>query len=101
MFTWRLFFILPVLLISACGLFQETPQAVPPAQETPQEIQRNQTQGLHKLGTVTARVRGAPSDGEAAIQAKAAAAGASYYVIIVNNETVLPGQWYIQAILYR
>lgn len=88
-------------LLTACAALQGTPQPAPSAGATPQEIQRNQTQGLEKIATVTTVVRGAPSDGEAAIRAKAAAARASYYVIVVNDETVVPGQWYTQAILYR
>ena len=54
-----------------------------------------------KIGTVTAVVRGSPMDVEAEIQRKATAAGARYYVTIMNSETVVPGQWYSQAILYQ
>jgi len=40
-------------------------------------------------------------DAEAEIKAKATAAKADYYVIILNDDTVFTGQWYSQAILYR
>ncbi|MCT4703046.1 biofilm peroxide resistance protein BsmA [Enterobacteriaceae bacterium H20N1] len=87
--------------LSACSVLQGTPQPAPPVTEHPQEIQRSQTQGLTKIGTVTALERGSPMDTEAVIKAKAAAAKADYYLIILNDETVMPGQWYAQAILYR
>lgn len=93
--------VLLLTFLTACQGLQSAPQPAPPAGATPQEIQRNQTQGLEKIGTTSAVVRGAPSDGEAAIRAKAAAAQASYYLIVVNDETVVPGRWYTQAILYR
>lgn len=89
------------LLLSACSLLQSSPQPAPPVSQVPQEIQRNQTQGLQRTGTVSALTRGAPSDSEAAIKAKAATADANYYVIVLNDETPFSGQWYAQAILYR
>ncbi|HEY1843748.1 MAG TPA: biofilm peroxide resistance protein BsmA [Buttiauxella sp.] len=87
--------------LSACGVLQGTPQPAPPVADHPQEIQRSQTQGLTKIGTVTAMERGSPMDSEATIKAKAVAAKADYYLIVLNDETVIPGQWYAQAILYR
>lgn len=98
---WLALSVLLFPLLTACHTLQSAPQPAPPAGAIAQEIQRNQTQGLEKIGTASAIVRGAPSDGEAAIRAKAAAAQARYYVIVVNDETVVPGQWYTQAILYR
>ena len=98
---WLALSVLLFPLLTACHALQSVPQPAPPPGETPQEIQRNQTQGLEKIGTTSAIVRGAPSDGEAVIRAKAAAAQARYYVIVVNDETVVPGRWYTQAILYR
>ncbi|WP_435928037.1 biofilm peroxide resistance protein BsmA [Dryocola sp. BD613] len=87
--------------LSACSVLQGTPQPAPPVANHPQEIQRPQTQGLTKIGTVTAMERGSPMDAEAAIKAKATAAKADYYLIVLNAETVIAGQWYAQAILYR
>ncbi|AYN27858.1 biofilm peroxide resistance protein BsmA [Buttiauxella sp. 3AFRM03] len=87
--------------LSACSVLQGTPQPAPPVTERPQEIQRSQTQGLTKIGTVTALERGSPMDSERAIKEKAIAAKADYYQILLNDETVVPGQWYAQAILYR
>ncbi|CAH3405853.1 Lipoprotein BsmA [Serratia marcescens] len=86
--------------LSACGIMTTTPKPPPPTAQA-QEIVRAQTAELVKIGTVTAVVRGSPMDVEAEIQRKATAAGARYYVIIMNSETVVPGQWYSQAILYR
>lgn len=95
--------ILPVLalLLSGCAVLQGTPEPPPPLTHPPQEIRRNQTQGLQKIGSVSVLVRGAPSDAEAAIRVKAAAASADYYVITLVDETVIPAQWYAQAVLYR
>jgi len=87
--------------LSACGIMTTTPKPPPPPTAQAQEIVRAQTAELVKIGTVTAVVRGSPMDVEAEIQRKATAAGARYYVIIMNSETVVPGQWYSQAILYR
>jgi hypothetical protein len=88
-------------LLSACGIMATTPKAPPPPTGQAQEITRAQTAELVKMGTASALVRGSPMDVEAEIQRKANAAGARYYVIIMNSETIVPGQWYSQAILYR
>ena len=80
---------------------QGTPKAPPPATDHPQEIQRNQTAGLQKMGTVSVLMYGSPMDVEAALKVKAEAAKADYYVIIMIDDTMVPGQWYSQAILYR
>ncbi len=73
----------------------------PPATDHPQEIQRYQTAGLQKMATVSVLMYGSPMDVEAALKAKAEAAKADYYVIIMIDDTMVPGQWYSQAILYR
>ncbi|EPI2800387.1 biofilm peroxide resistance protein BsmA [Citrobacter koseri] len=90
-----------VLFLSACSVLQGTPQPAPPVADHPQEIRRDQTQGLQRLGTVSSMVRGSPDDAVAEIRAKAAAAKADYYVILLVDETIVTGQWYSQAILYR
>ncbi|EHM51467.1 biofilm peroxide resistance protein BsmA [Yokenella regensburgei] len=89
------------VLLSGCAMLQGTPEPPPPLADHPQEIRRNQTEGLHKIGTVSAMVYGSPMDVEAAIKAKVVAAKADYYVIMMIDDTVVPGQWYSQAILYR
>lgn len=89
------------LFLSSCSVFEGTPKPPPPVTSEPQEISRNQTQGLQRMGTVSAMVFGSPMDAEAEIKAKAVAAKADYYVIILNDDTVFTGQWYSQAILYR
>ena len=97
----RLAPLLWVMLLSGCSVLQSTPTPPPPVTDTPQEIRRHQTDGLTRMGTVSVQVFGAPSDAEAQIRAKAVAARADYYVILMIDETILTGQWYSQAILYR
>jgi len=90
-----------ITLLSGCSVLEGTPKAPPPVTQSPQEIQRNQIEGLQRMGTVSAMVYGSPMDAEDAIEKKAIAAKADYYVIIMIDDTVFPGQWYSQAILYR
>ena len=90
-----------VMLLSGCSILQGTPQPAPPVADHPQEIRRDQTQGLQRMGTVTPLVRGSPDDAVDEVKAKAAAAKADYYVIVMVDETIVTGQWYSQAILYR
>ena len=73
--------LLLVFLLSGCSALQGTPQ--------------------QRMGTISALVRGSPDDAESAIKAQAVAAKADYYVIIMIDETIITGQWYSQAILYR
>ena len=89
------------IALSGCSALQGTPEAPPPATDHPQEIHRNQTTGLQKMGTVSVLMYGSPMDVEAALKAMAAPAKADYYVIIMIDDTMVPGQWYSQAILYR
>ncbi|KNC90934.1 biofilm peroxide resistance protein BsmA [Trabulsiella odontotermitis] len=89
------------VLLSGCTLLEGTPEPPPPLSDHPQEIRRNQTEGLQRMGTVSALVHGSPMDVEAAIKAKVVAAKADYYVIVMIDDTQFPGQWYSQAILYR
>lgn len=89
------------ILLSACYLTRITPVAPPVPAPKAQEITRAQTSTLTKLGNITATAIGSPMDVEAAIQRKADAAGAHYYVIMFNRETVIPGHWYSQATLYH
>ena len=93
--------LLLVFLLSGCSALQGTLQPAPPVADHPQEIRRNQTEGLQRMGTISALVRGSPDDAESAIKAQAVAAKADYYVIIMIDETIITGQWYSQAILYR
>ena len=85
------------IVLSGCSALQGTPEAP----DHPQEIQRYQTAGLQKMATVSVLMYGSPMDVEAALKAKAEAAKADYYVIIMIDDTMVPGQWYSQAILYR
>ena len=84
---YRFASLLLVLMLSACSALQGTPQPAPPVTDHPQEIRRNQTQGLQRIGSVSTMVRGS--------------AKADYYVVVMVDETIVTGQWYSQAILYR
>jgi Protein of unknown function (DUF1471) len=97
----RLTALLLVSLLSGCNALQGTPQPAPLVADHPQEIRRNQTEGLQRMGTISALVRGSPDDAEEAIKTQAVAAKADYYVVIMIDETIVTGQWYSQAILYR
>lgn len=87
--------------LSACSLFKTTP--IPPPAPTPhaQEVVRAQTTTLTKIGTVSADVIGSPMDVERAIKRKANDAGAHYYLILLVSDTIRPGRWYSEAILYK
>ncbi len=89
------------LSLSGCSMLQSTPHPAPPVSDQPQEISRNQTAGLQKMQTISVMVRGSPMDVESEIKAKAAAMKADYYLILLDDETIVPGQRYGQAILYR
>ena len=89
------------LALCGCSALQGTPEAPPPALAHPQEIHRNQAGGLQRMGTISVMMQGSPMDVEAALKAKAEAAKADYYVVIMIDDTLVPGQWYSQAILYR
>ena len=93
--------LLLVLMLSACSALQGTPQPAPPVTDHPQEIRRDQTQGLQRIGSVSTMVRGSPDDALAEIKAKAVAAKADYYVVVMVDQTIVTGQWYSHAILYR
>ena len=94
---YRFASLLLVLMLSACSALQGTPQPAPPVTDHPQEIRRDQTQGLQRIGSVSTMVRGSPDDA----LAEAVAAKADYYVVVMVDETIVTGQWYSQAILYR
>ncbi|MBH8375446.1 biofilm peroxide resistance protein BsmA, partial [Pseudomonas aeruginosa] len=98
---YRFASLLLVLMLSACSALQGTPQPAPPVTNHPQEIRRDQTQGLQRIGSVSTMVRGSPDDALAEIRAKAVAAKADYYVVVMVDETIVTGQWYSQATLNR
>ncbi|ANR79837.1 MULTISPECIES: biofilm peroxide resistance protein BsmA [Enterobacteriaceae] len=89
------------LLLSGCAVLEGKPQSAPPVSDHPQEIRRNQTQDLREIGAVSVTVLGSPMDVEDAIKAKAVAAGANYYVIIMMDDTIIPGRWFGRALLYK
>ena len=49
---YRFASLLLVLMLSACSALQGTPQPAPPVTDHPQEIRRDQTQGLQRIGTL-------------------------------------------------
>lgn len=92
--------VLFALLLSGCAALEGKPQPAPPVSDYPQEIRRNQTQDLREIGAISVTVLGSPMDVEDAIKAKAAAARANYYVIIMMDDTIIPGRWFGRALLY-
>ena len=93
--------ILLTLALSSCSVLEGKPQPAPPVSNHPQEISRNQTQSLQEIGAVSVTVLGSPMDVEDAIKVKATEAKAEYYVILMMDDTVIPGRWYARALLYR
>lgn len=93
--------ILLTLVLSSCSALEGKPQPAPPVSSHPQEISRNQTQSLQEMGAVSVDVLGSPMDVEEAIKVKATEARADYYVILMMDDTVLPGRWYARALLYH
>lgn len=100
MIRWFIPFIL-ALLLSGCSVLEGKPQPAPPVSDRPQEISRNQTQDLQEIGAFSVTVLGSPMDVEDEIKARATDAKADYYVILMMDDTVLPGRWYARALLYR
>ncbi len=94
------YFLALSLLLSSCAAFQDTPKAPPAPTSQAQEISRDQSNGLPKIGNISVNVRGSPDDAEREIAAQANRAGATYYQIVMLSETVMPGLWYSTAILY-
>lgn len=88
------------LLLSGCSVLKSTPQPPPPPGAQAVEINRAQSGSLPRLGSASVTVRGSPDDAVRALAAKANAAGARYYQILLVNETVAPGLWYASAIFY-
>ncbi|NIF21412.1 biofilm peroxide resistance protein BsmA [Candidatus Pantoea multigeneris] len=89
-----------VLLISGCSLINPKPEAPPAPTAQAQEINRAQSYGLTRLGEVSVSVIGSPDDAQRAVAARANQAGATYYQILLVDETIRPGRWYASAILF-
>lgn len=89
------------LLLMGCATNWSTPQPAPAVAAWPQEIQHNQTQGLQRIGSASVTVHGGPMDAEEALKARAEQAKADYYLILFNDDTIVPGVRRAQAILYR
>ena len=87
--------------LTACSVLQTTPTPPPAPTSHAQEVQRSQTSTLTKIGSVSADVIGSPMDVERAIRHKADAAGARYYQILLVSDTIRPGRWYSEAILFK
>ncbi|ATM88431.1 biofilm peroxide resistance protein BsmA [Yersinia enterocolitica] len=94
-------FLLMTFVLSACSAFHVTPVPPPAIQPYAQEITRAQSLNLQKVGTVSAQVFGSPMDVEAEIKRRANASGAPYYLIIMMSDSIYPGIWYANALLYQ
>ncbi|WP_145566944.1 biofilm peroxide resistance protein BsmA [Yersinia aleksiciae] len=94
-------FLLMTLGLSACSVFHVTPDPPPAIQPYAQEITRAQSLNLQKVGSVSAQVFGSPMDVEAEIKRRANASGAPYYLIIMMSDSIYPGIWYANALLYQ
>ncbi|CNI08754.1 MULTISPECIES: biofilm peroxide resistance protein BsmA [Yersinia] len=94
-------FLLITLGLSACSALHVTPAPPPAIQPYAQEITRAQSLNLQKVGTVSAQVFGSPMDVEAEIKRRANASGAPYYLIIMMSDSIYPGTWYANALLYK
>ncbi len=80
--------------LSACGIMTTTPKPPPPPTA---QAQGDRPRADRRAGEDRYRHRrGAQPDGRGSgdPSSKATAAGARYYVIIMNSETIVPGQWY-------
>ncbi|WP_114192073.1 biofilm peroxide resistance protein BsmA [Edaphovirga cremea] len=93
--------LLLIVQLAACGVMKTTPVPPPAPTSQAQQVTRAQTSTLQKIGTISVNVIGSPMNVEDAIQQRAQFAGARYYLIIMMSETIIPSQWYGQAILYR
>lgn len=90
------------LSLTACSVMEGTPEAPPvPTAGHAQEIKRTQTGSLTRMGTISVTVYGSPMNVAEMVQKRADASGANYYYIVMMDETVMPGRWYAQAILYK
>ncbi len=88
-------------MMTGCAVLTGTPVAPPAPTDRAQEIQRDQTAHLTPFGRITVNERGSPMDAEQAIAAQANDRHAVYYQIIMLGETITPGVWRGEAILYR
>lgn len=89
-----------MLLLTGCSALRGTPQPPPAPTAQAQQISRNQSGGLPKMGTITAMVRGSPDDAQRDLAAQANRAGATYYQILMLTENITYGTWYGTALLF-
>ncbi|MCL6338232.1 biofilm peroxide resistance protein BsmA [Pectobacterium carotovorum subsp. carotovorum] len=98
----RILFLPLILMLSGCQIIQGKPVAAPPLAEKALEIRYAQTSKLKKMGTISVNARGNADDVDRALQQKADASGAHYYVIVLKSEAAtLPGIWFARAVLYQ
>lgn len=93
--------ILFTLFLTACGVMNSKPVPPPAPSSHAQEIRRDQTSTLTRMRTISSQVYGSPMNAQEVLQKQADEAGATYYYVIMVDETGVPGQWYAQAILYK
>lgn len=87
--------------LAGCAALAGKPTPPPPPTQRAQEINRGQASALTQFARVTVNERGSPMDAERAIGDRANARQARYYQIIMLGETISPGVWRAEAILYR
>lgn len=87
------------LPLAGCSVLNGKPAPAPEKQAV--EISRNKVGSLTRIGKVTVDERGSPMDAKNALQRGADEHQAHYYQILMIDETVTPGVWHGEAILYR
>ncbi|MGP4141569.1 biofilm peroxide resistance protein BsmA [Sodalis praecaptivus] len=89
------------LPLAGCSVFNGKPAPPPAPEKQAVEISRNRVGSLTRIGKVTVNERGSPMDAKNAIQRQADERQAHYYQILMIDETITPGVWHAEAILYR
>ncbi|WP_074011904.1 biofilm peroxide resistance protein BsmA [Candidatus Sodalis sp. SoCistrobi] len=89
------------LPLAGCSVLNGKPASSPAPEKRAVEISRNKVGSLTRIGKVTVDERGSPMDAKNALQRGADEHQAHYYQILMIDETVTPGVWHGEAILYR
>ncbi|CRL44022.1 Lipoprotein BsmA precursor [Sodalis glossinidius str. 'morsitans'] len=89
------------LPLAGCSVLNGKPASPPAPEKQAVEISRNMVGSLTRAGKVTVDEHGSPMDAKNALQRQADEHQARYYQILMIDETVTPGVWHGEAILYR
>ncbi|QCR36395.1 biofilm peroxide resistance protein BsmA [Nissabacter sp. SGAir0207] len=87
--------------LAGCSTTESAPMGALSPGAHAQEIRREQTANLTRVGVASATVYGNPMNAAELIQKKADAAGAHYYFVSKVEPTQAPDQWVAEATLYR